>query len=273
MTGQPQRSLARRTLRNLLLGPYHFATRSFFKPFGILNKFRAAPYFIRNLTKYSRGNRRPSFRFRLRNLWYRSYDRFSAAGTLTFHYFYQDLWAAQWLFDAGMKEHVDVASRLDGFIAHLLSFCRVTYVDIRPTALNWTNFEFRAGTITDMPFAGNSVSSLSSLHVIEHVGLGRYGDPVDPLGYVHAAEELIRVLKPGGTLLLGTPVGQEALYFDAHRVFDPQTIRDAFRALDLLEFSVINDRNELLRNVSLDAGRPWDHGCGLYVFRKPERTA
>jgi SAM-dependent methyltransferase len=273
MTEPKQKSLARRFARKWLWWPYQFMTRSFFEPFGILNKFRGAPYFVRNLAKYSRGNPKKTFRFRLRDLWYRSYDRFSAAGSLTFHYFYQDLWASQWLFDRGVKEHVDVASRLDGFIAHLLPFCKVTYVDIRPIDVDWTNFAFRAGTITEMPFADNSVESLSSLHVIEHVGLGRYGDPVDPVGYVKAAEELMRVLKPGGTLLLGTPVGQEALYFDAHRVFDPQTIRDAFAKLDLIEFSVINDRNELLRNVSLDAGRPWDHGCGLYVFRKPELAA
>jgi SAM-dependent methyltransferase len=273
MTQGNHKNAARRAAERVLYWPYQFITRSFFDPLGILNKFRAAPYFVRNVARYNRGNPKPSFRLRLRDLWYRSYDRFSAAGALPFHYFYQDLWAAQWLFDAGITEHVDVASRLDGFIAHLLPFCRVTYVDIRPIALDWTNFDFRAGTITEMPFAGDSVSSLSSLHVIEHVGLGRYGDPIDPLGYVRAAEELTRVLKPGGTLLLGTPVGHEALYFDAHRVFDPHTIRDAFASLDLVEFSVINDRNELLRNVSLDAGRQWNLGCGLYVFRKPELGA
>jgi SAM-dependent methyltransferase len=273
MMMQPWGTVARRIVRKVLRPPYRFLTRSFFEPSDLVRKVCAAPYFIRNLAQYIRARPKASLRFRLRNLWYRAHDRFANAGTLTFHYFYQDLWAAQWLFDAGMKEHVDVASRLDGFIAHLLLFCRVTYVDIRPIAINWENFNFRPGTITDLPFPRNSVPSLSSLHVIEHVGLGRYGDPIDPLGYVRAAEELIRVLKPGGTLLLGTPVGQEALYFDAHRVFDPQTIRDVFAVLDLVEFSVINDRNELLRHVSIDAGRPWSHGCGLYVFRKPRLAA
>lgn len=273
MTRRNRKNAARQAVKKALYWPYEFLTRSFFDPLGILNKLRAAPYFVRNAARYNRGNPERSFRLRFRDLWYRSYDRFSAAGALPHHYFYQDLWAAQWLFDAGVSEHVDVASRLDGFIAHLLLFCRVTYVDIRPIAVDWTNFDFRAGAITNMPFAGDSVSSLSSLHVIEHVGLGRYGDPVDPRGYLHAATELTRVLKPGGTLLLGTPVGREALYFDAHRVFDPQTIRDAFASLDLVEFSVINDRNELLRNVPLDAGRPWNLGCGLYIFRKPELAA
>jgi SAM-dependent methyltransferase len=224
---------------------------------------------LTNLRRYQRTNRRPEFRFRLTDLWFRSYDRYSDAGSLTFHYFHQDLWAADYLFRRGIRSHVDVGSRLDGFVAHVLPFCSVTYVDIRPLEFSHDRFVFRRGSIVDMPFESDTLMSLSCLHVIEHVGLGRYGDPVDPEGFTKAAAELTRVLAPGGTLLLGTPVGRERVCFDAHRVFDPRTVTECFRDLRLAEFALIDDQNRLHAAASLEQGRACDYGCGLFVFRKP----
>jgi SAM-dependent methyltransferase len=202
-------------------------------------------------------------------MWYRSHDRFASAGTAEGHYFYQDLWAARLLLENHVKEHVDVGSRLDGFVGHILPFCRVCYVDIRPLNVQLEGFEFRRGSILEMPFEDNSISSLSSLHVIEHVGLGRYGDRVEPDGYVRAAKELARVLAPNGCLLLGTPVGKERLCFDAHRIFDPQTVVDAFGSLRLVEFSLIDDKGQgILRNATFDQAKSCSYGCGLFVFKK-----
>ena len=233
-----------------------------------LARLRGLPHYARNLRRYSRANERASFRFSLRESWYRSYDRFEHAGALLRHYFHQDLWAAKKLFAAGTKEHVDVGSRIDGFIAHVLLFSRVTYVDVRPFELEWEGFEFRKGLITDLPFSDASIPSLSSLHVIEHVGLGRYGDPVDPEGPWKAARELTRVLAPGGRLLIGVPTGRERVCFDAHRVFDPQTTRDMFGSLELADFSFVNDQNRFVASVTFDEARRADHGCGLFEFRK-----
>ena len=68
-------------------------------------------------------------------------------------------------------------------------------------------------------FETGSVDSLSCLHTIEHVGLGRYGDPIDPEGWVVAVRELARILAPGGRLYLGTPIGRERVCFNSERVF------------------------------------------------------
>lgn len=102
--------------------------------------------------------------------------------------------------------------------------------------------EFRKGSVLEMPFEDNSMMSLSCLHVIEHLGLGRYGDPVNPESYLQAAKELTRILAPGGVSIVGIPVGRERLCFDAHRVFDPKTILNAFSQLNLREFSLIDDK-------------------------------
>jgi SAM-dependent methyltransferase len=240
-----------------------------FDPLEVVNKWRGLSHFFTNLRQYRRENLRASFRFRWADLWFRSYDRYANAGSLTFHYFHQDLWAAEYLYRQSVRTHVDVGSRIDGFAAHVLPFCHLTYVDIRPLELSHDRFTFRRGSITEMPFDVGSVMSLSCLHVIEHVGLGRYGDPVDPEGFAKAAAELKRVLAPGGTLLLGTPVGRERVCFDAHRVFDPLTILEAFGGLTLAEFWLIDDLNRLHRGASIEQGRACDYGCGLFVFTKP----
>jgi SAM-dependent methyltransferase len=249
--------------------PYVLFIMLFFDPLEMLQKFRAFPRFIENLRQYGRLNRNRSFAIRLGDIWYRAHDRYLRAGTATGHYFHQDLWAARYLYDHRVTEHVDVGSRLDGFIAHILPFCRVSYIDIRTLEAQIERFEFVQGSLQQIPLDDDSVSSLSCLHVIEHVGLGRYGDPVDPEGYEKAARELARVLSPRGTLLVGTPVGRERLCFDAHRIFHPQTVVDAFQPLQLEEFHLIDDRGMMvIRNASFDQASRCSYGCGLFVFRK-----
>jgi SAM-dependent methyltransferase len=256
------------------LRPIHFwFTMILFDPLEILRKIRGLPYFISNWRAFQRRNEQPSFRLKLGNIWYRAQDRFDKAGAAQGHYFFQDLWVANALYEQRVREHVDVGSRLDGFIAHILPFCAVTYVDIRPLDLAWPGFSFRPGSITDLPFADASVPSLSSLHVIEHIGLGRYGDPVDPLGFMKAAKELSRVLAPGGKLYIGTPIGRERTCFDAHRVFDPTTVVQAFAGLRLVDFRLIDDAGKAITRAALEAGRDCDYGCGVFVFEKVASAA
>lgn len=260
-------------LRRELRDAYFLFSHAFFDPIaagsGLAARIRALPIYGWNLARYVRGNDRRSMRFSIRDVWFHTYDRFQDAASLTAHYFWQDLWAASNLFRAGVREHVDVGSRVDGFVAHILPFCQVTYVDIRPLDLPWPNFRFRQGSIAEMPFEDGAVSSLSALHVLEHVGLGRYGDPVDPEGTWKAARELTRVLAPGGKLLVGVPTGRERLCFDAHRILAPATVRAMFDGLDLVEFSFIDDRNRLIPNADIDRAAQAYYGCGLFEFRKP----
>jgi SAM-dependent methyltransferase len=266
----PLKTRIRRALRD----PYFLFSHHLFDPIdagtGLVNRVRALPVYFANLARYSRENARRTLRFSFRDAWFKTQDRFSEAASLTSHYFWQDLWASTNLRRSGVTRHVDVGSRLDGFVAQVLPFCELTYVDIRPLSpLDWPGFEFRHGSVTALPFEDGSVASLSSLHVIEHIGLGRYGDPVDPEGSWKAARELTRVLAPGGKLLIGVPVGRERLCFDAHRIFSPDTLLAMFSGLELIEFSFIDDRNRFIRNADLEAARQAYYGCGLFELRQP----
>ena len=64
----------------------------------------------------------------------------------------------------------------------LTTITDVTFIDIRPLELKLDRYTGKKGSIVALPFGDGSVSSLSCLHVVEHVGLGRYGDPIDPDG-------------------------------------------------------------------------------------------
>lgn len=200
-------------------------------------------------------------------------DRTAAAGSARGHYFLQDIWAAQRVYARRPPEHVDVGSRVDGFIAHLTAFCpQIKYVDIRPLETGVNNLIGVEGSVCELPFKDKSVPSLSCLHVIEHIGLGRYGDTMDPHGWVLGLSELQRVLSPGGQLLLGTPCGRPRVVFNAHRVFDPAQIVDAMPELVLEEFAYIRDGRATAWIDGADfvdvAGL--SYACGLFRFSRSQ---
>jgi hypothetical protein len=160
--------------------------------------------------------------------------------------------------------HHDVGSRLDGFVGQATSICPVVFWDIRPPRLKLPRLEYRQGSILALPVADQSLASLSCLHTAEHIGLGRYGDPLDPDGTIKALWELSRVLAPGGELLFSMPVGRERVCFNAQRIWHPQRPLDILRDLTLLEFAAITDGDEFVTGIEPAAMAGAKCACGLY---------
>jgi SAM-dependent methyltransferase len=184
------------------------------------------------------------------------------------HYLHQDSWAARRVAEHAPARHVDVGSRVD-YVCFLGAIVPVTFVDIRPLEAQVENVESVAGSVLAMPFEDRSVESLSCLHVVEHIGLGRYGDPLDPSGSQHAIGELQRVLTPGGQLLLSLPVGRPRVCFNAHRVHDPREVRELVDELELVEFSGVDDTGAFKRHRTLDELADQSYACGMYRLRRP----
>lgn len=195
-------------------------------------------------------------------------DRYKESGSLPGHYFFQDLWAAKLVYQSNERIHFDVGSSVEGFIAHIAVFCNVKIIDIRPQSLKIENVEFIQGDVTNLNFPDNSVRSLSCLHAAEHIGLGRYGDKIDPLGTKRAAEELQRVLAKNASLFFSVPIGKERICFNAHRVFAPKTILQYFNNLSLQSFSVVDDNGEYIEKAEMDKYTEADYSCGLFHFIK-----
>ncbi len=154
-------------------------------------------------------------------------------------YFYQDAWAFEKIVKQQPIQHIDVGSH-HKFVALLSKVVPVTMVDIRPLSLQLDTLSFKQGSIVNLPFEDGSVESLSSLCVVEHIGLGRYGDPPDPDGTEKAIAELCRVLAPGGHLYLSIPVGDRSVVaFNAGRIFSLDYLFELFKPLIVVNRSFI----------------------------------
>src|SRR4051794_3188983 len=181
------------------------------------------------------------------------------------HYFHQDTWAARRIAEQAPSRHVDVGSRVD-LVGFLTALTDVVFVDIRPLDVNIEGLTPITGSVLDMPFEDGSLESVSCLHVAEHIGLGRYGDPLDPLGTRKAAAELTRVLAPGGQLLFSLPVGRPRVEFNAHRVHDPREVAAWFGGFELIEFAGVDDAGVFRRHRALEDLVGSNYACGMYQF-------
>jgi len=186
------------------------------------------------------------------------------------HYVYHTAWAVRQLLRHSPREHVDVASSLY-FVALGSAVVPMRHLDYRPPLLMLDDLACDAGDLMSLPFTDDSVESLSCMHVIEHVGLARYGDRLDPSGDIKAAKELSRVLAPDGRLLFVAPVGRRRVCFNAHRVYDFDSVRSLFPGLQLAEWALIPDdpSRGLIPEAPPELINAQEYACGCFAFHKP----
>ena len=187
------------------------------------------------------------------------------------HYIYHTAWASRILSKTKPKKHVDISSSLY-FSSIVSAFIPIDFYDYRPPELKLSNLSVDKADLLSLPFKDNSISSLSCMHTIEHIGLGRYGDPLDPEGDIKAIKELIRVLSPGGSLLFVVPIGGKAkIMFNAHRIYTHEQILKYFSQLKLKQFDLIPEKAEdggLINNPSKKLLNKQKYACGCFWFIK-----
>nr|WP_300868209.1 DUF268 domain-containing protein [uncultured Acetatifactor sp.] len=226
---------------------------------------------IEDMRLYNRMNHEHRFLIERNSIEIFPSDKNDSAGQPETHYFAQDIWGARKVYENRPTEHFDIGSRLDGFIAHLLVFREVYYIDVRPLPFKIPNLKFVQGDATELTqIEDGSIESLSSFHALEHFGLGRYGDKVDPSAYKKAAKSMVRVLKKEGILYLGVPIGPEdKLIFHAHRIFKIQTILDLFGDLKLSDLAVITPKGVSVEKIEKkNYENIQEYSCGLFEFIK-----
>lgn len=203
------------------------------------------------------------------------FDKYTESGIFSTHYFQQDLLIAQRIFSNKPEKHVDIGSRVDGFVTHVASYREIEIIDIRPLDRKIVNVSFRQADLMKLPegLLGYT-DSISSLHVIEHFGLGRYGDPIDVNGHLKALDNILRILKSGGKFYFSVPVGVQGVYFNAHRLFSVSYL------VDLLEnnyrvdnFYLIDDKEILhldldFRSTEAASSFGCVFGCAIFELTK-----
>lgn len=229
-------------------------------------------FFNTDAEEYQRLNKRPNFAIQDKYMWPVIKDKYSYAGVIG-NYFWQDLWAARLILKSGTQNHFDIGSRLDGFISHLLAAdIDVTMIDVREFPEEVEHLHTivdDATTLHQIP--DESIESMSALCSLEHFGLGRYGDTVNPEGCFQCFDNIQRKLKKGGRLYISLPVGKERVEFNAHRVFYADTVVKCFSSLRLLEFSCAT-ADKIEYNVDIhkydEDAHNGEYRYGLFSFVK-----
>lgn len=186
------------------------------------------------------------------------------------HYIYHPAWAARVLAKTRPSRHVDISSSL-AFSTIVSAFIPVDFYDYRPALIGLKGMNSKFGDLMKLPFPDGELESVSCMHVIEHVGLGRYGDPLDVDGDIKSLTELKRIVRSGGDLLIVVPVGLPRIVFNAHRIYAYEQVVGHFEGFELKEFSLITDHGSpegMIENASPNLVRLQKYGCGCFWFRK-----
>lgn len=202
-------------------------------------------------------------------------DWYEDGGATKLEYFWQDLLVARSIFEAKPKKHVDVGSLVAGFVAHVASFREIEVFDVRPISTQIPGVTFKQADLMQ-PVAGmaNYCDSLSCLHALEHFGLGRYGDPIDPKGFERGLANMAALLRKEGVFYLSVPIGVERVEFNGQRVIDPRVMIDLARAnsLELRELKVVRQGGKI-EALAVDEQRLSDlasqrYALGIFTFTK-----
>jgi SAM-dependent methyltransferase len=203
------------------------------------------------------------------------HDWYEEGGSTTNEYFWQDLLVAKMISVAKPKKHIDIGSRVDGFVAHVACFREIEVFDVRPITTKIPGMTFRQADFMN-PVEGMTdyCDSLSCLHALEHFGLGRYGDPINPEGPECGFANMASLLKKDGLFYLSVPIGIERVEFNANRVFDPRVIikmaeKNSFQLSSLI---VIQQGGESRKVIPTEADLSdlanQNYSLGIFTFQK-----
>ncbi len=247
-----------------------------FYPTEFYNNVRGLGFWLRDKRKIKemlKAENNNDFRFKIRP---QLLDRYDNAGVMKGAYFNQDLLVAQKIFKNNPLDHIDIGSRIDGFVAHVASYRKIKVFDIRKIESKSYHIDFEQRDIMIYyPDLENSCDSISSLHAIEHFGLGRYGDPLNINGHKIALDNIYKYLKSGGTFYFSVPIGKiQRIEFNAHRVFSISYLLNLFdEKYHLKSFSYVDDSGDLHPDVDLsndDINNSFNlhYGCGIFELVK-----
>lgn len=224
-------------------------------------------FILKDLISFVKKDKEKRFKIKYKDVYPCLFDKTKQTG-FDRHYIYHTAWAARKLVETKPVKHIDISSSLY-FSSICSAFIPIEFYDFRPANIDLSNLESKQGDLLNLPFNDSAAESLSCMHVIEHIGLGRYGDNLDPNGDLKAAKELVRVLATNGNLFIVAPVGKVMIRFNAHRIYSKESIIEMFKPLKLKEFTLIPDKSgsPIFQAATEDVSKE-TFGCGCFWFVK-----
>ena len=247
-----------------------------FDPKKIVFALKGLPHYLKNLKTLKRQEKYANHKFVFGRPNLCLDDMFLESGDAKGHYFYQDWLVARRIFENNPEVHIDVGSRIDGFVVHVATFRSIRVFDIRPLEINIPTIQFMQGDLVsgiDNELV-DCCDSLSCLHTVEHFGLGRYGDPVQYNGHVMGLNNLYLLLKKNGKFYFSVPIGPERIEYNAHRVFSLKYLLELFNGkFQIDHFSLVDDDGQLHENIPLTKEKISNnfgcyYGCGIFELTK-----
>ena len=220
----------------------------------IINSLRGIPSFVRDYLVFKRRKNELPPEFNYTSIYPCLADRYSESGSAKGHYFHQDLLVAQKIFKNNPRKHVDIGSRIDGFVAHVASFREIEIFDVRELTSQIKNVIFHKADLMNDDFKFiDYCDSVSSLHAVEHFGLGRYGDPIEVNGHIKAVQNITKMLTRGGKFYFSVPMGPQRIEFNAQRVFSLEYLLELLsKDFEVVSFSFVDDEGLLHRDSKLE---------------------
>ena len=253
---------------------YSFLLKIGINPIAFYKFIIGLPSFLRDYRKFKRQLINKS-EFPFSTFYPIMMDKSASSGRIHGVYFNQDLLVARMIFNDKPVKHVDIGSRIDGFVAHVAVFREIEIYDIRKQTSKVKNIICKQADF--MQLSDDLVEycdSISSLHAIEHFGLGRYGDPIDPYGHIKGIESIYKMLKTGGTFYFSVPMGKQRIEFNAHRIFDLSYLLKVLENKFSVEsFNYVDDAGDLYKDIELeedkiDKNYGIHYGCAIFKLRK-----
>lgn len=245
-----------------------------FNPLNLISFVKGIPFFIRDYFK-TKKELKQNDDFNIERIYPILNERDSESGIMKGHYFHQDLLIAQKIYTNDPYRHIDIGSRIDGFVAHVAAYREIEIFDIRPLDSKAKNIIFTQADLMHLPQKMKECTdSISSLHAIEHFGLGRYGDPIDVDGHLKVISNIYAMLKPNGKFYFSVPIGKQRIEFNAHRVFSLGYLTKMLVPKFKIEnFSYVDDKgdlfvDEVLNEESILSSFNCHYGCGIFELSK-----
>jgi SAM-dependent methyltransferase len=234
------------------------------------------PWYVKDKRLYGKQQReKPGYIFPVKKYYPCLLDKYEESGSVKGHYYWQDSFVARKIFAGNPVKHVDIGSRIDGFVTQVSIFREIEVMDIRPSTSNIKNVRFiQADLMSDNFELENYTDSISSLHAIEHFGLGRYGDSIDVYGHLKGLNNIYKALSAGGKFYFSVPIGEQRTEFNAHRVFSLSYLLNLFDGTyAITSFSYVDDTGDFHENVSLskeniELNLSCHFGCGIFELTK-----